>query len=130
MINLDDGIEVCHLLGTQPLTGFIAYGTTEHYGSSFSESLLTYSGMRKIKETTNKKGKAMSELVIELPPEVQRHEAKLLLMIKLYETGKLSLGQAAKFSGYSKGAFMELLGKYDVPVFDYPAGDLKQEMDL
>jgi len=71
----------------------------------------------------------MSELVIELPPEVQREEAKLLLMIKLFETGKLSLGQAAKFSGYSKGAFMELLGKQGVPVFDCPAEDLEQEMN-
>jgi predicted HTH domain antitoxin len=72
----------------------------------------------------------MSELVIELPPEVQDEEAKLLLMIKLFETGRLSLGQAAEFSGYSKRAFMELLGKYGVPVFDYPAEDLEQEMDL
>ncbi|MDQ7051990.1 MAG: UPF0175 family protein [candidate division KSB1 bacterium] len=47
----------------------------------------------------------MNEVTIQLPPEVQKDEAKLLLMIKLYETGKLSLGQAAKFSGYSKRAF-------------------------
>ena len=43
----------------------------------------------------------MSEVTIQLPPEVEKDEAKLLLMIKLFETGKLSLGQAAKFSGYS-----------------------------
>jgi predicted HTH domain antitoxin len=72
----------------------------------------------------------MSEVTIQLPPEVQKDEAKLLLMIKLFETGKLSLGQAAKFSGYSKRAFMELLGKYGVPVIDYPAEDLEQEMNL
>ena len=60
-----------------------------------------------------------NELKIQLPPEVQNEEAKLLLMIKLFETGKLSLGKAAKFSGYSKQAFMEILGKYDIPVFDY-----------
>lgn len=71
-----------------------------------------------------------SEVTIQLPPEVREEEAKLLLMIKLFETGKLSLGQAAKFSGYSKVAFMELLGKYNVPVFDYPAEDLQREMDL
>ena len=61
----------------------------------------------------------MNELKIQLPPEVQNEEAKLLLMMKLFETGKLSLGQAAKFSRYSKRAFMEILGKYNVPVFDY-----------
>lgn len=72
----------------------------------------------------------MSEITIQLPPEVQEDEAKLLLMIKLFEMGKLSLGQAARFSGYSKRAFMELLGKHGVPVIDYPAEDLKGEMDL
>ncbi|MFQ5674311.1 MAG: UPF0175 family protein [bacterium] len=71
----------------------------------------------------------MSELKVALPPEVQDEEAKLLLMIKLYETGKLSLGQAAKFAGYSKRAFMELLGKYGVPLFDYPPEDLEKELD-
>jgi predicted HTH domain antitoxin len=71
----------------------------------------------------------MSDVTIQLPPEVQQEEARLLLMIKLFETGKLSLGQAAKFSGYSKRAFMELLGKYGVAVFDYPAEDLQQEMN-
>jgi predicted HTH domain antitoxin len=71
----------------------------------------------------------MSDVTIQLPPEVQQEEARLLLMIKLFETGKLSLGQAAKSSGYSKRAFMELLGKYGVPVFDYPAEDLHQEMN-
>ncbi|MCH8127735.1 UPF0175 family protein [candidate division KSB1 bacterium] len=69
----------------------------------------------------------MYVLQIQLPSEVQQEEAKLLLMIKLFETGKLSLGQAAKYSGYSKRAFMELLDKYNVPIFDHPAEDLKQE---
>ena len=72
----------------------------------------------------------MTEVTIQLPPDVQEDEAKLLLMIKLFETGKLSLGQAAKLSGYSKRTFMELLGKYGVPVIDYPAEDLEQEMNL
>jgi predicted HTH domain antitoxin len=72
----------------------------------------------------------INELKIVLPPEVQNEEAKLLLMIKLFETGKMSLGQAAKFSGYSKRAFMEILGKYQVPVFDYPLEDLESEMQL
>lgn len=82
-----------------------------------------YSGMRK----GRRKMQVKNELVMELPSNVQKEEAKLLLMIKLFETGKLSLAQAAKFSGYSKSAFMELLGKYGVPVFDYPAEDLEQE---
>ncbi len=72
----------------------------------------------------------MGELKVQLPPEVTADEAQLLLSIKLYETGRLSLGQAAKLAGYSKPTFMELLGKYGVPVFNYPADDLKHEVEL
>ncbi|HED38616.1 MAG TPA: UPF0175 family protein, partial [Ignavibacteria bacterium] len=36
----------------------------------------------------------------------------------------------AKFSNYSKRAFMEILGKYGVPVFDYHIEDLEREMNL
>jgi predicted HTH domain antitoxin len=50
-------------------------------------------------------------------------------MVKLFETGRLSLGQAAKAAGYSKQSFMELLGKHRVPVFDYPAEDLEREVN-
>jgi len=70
------------------------------------------------------------EMKLELPPEVPVEEARLLLMVKLFETGRLSLGQAAKLAGYSKRAFMELLGKLGVPVFDYPAEDLQEEAGL
>lgn len=72
----------------------------------------------------------IKELQIQLPPEVEVEEARLMLAMKLYETGRLSLGQAAKLGGYSKRTFMELLGKNDVAVFDYPAEDLEQEMNL
>ena len=38
----------------------------------------------------------MATLIVELPTEVDAQEARLLLAIKLYETGKLLLGQAAR----------------------------------
>ncbi len=69
----------------------------------------------------------MGELKLELPPEVPVEEARLLLTVKLFETGRLSLGQASRLAGYSKRAFIELLGKLGVAVFDYPPEDLKQE---
>jgi predicted HTH domain antitoxin len=72
----------------------------------------------------------MSELKVELPPEVPVEEARLLLMVKLFETGRLSLGQASRSAGYSKRAFMELLGKLGVAVFDYPAEELQEEAGL
>ena len=49
-------------------------------------------------------------------------------MSKLYETGRLSLCQAAALAGYSKRAFIELLGKAQVPVFDYPSTELEDEL--
>ena len=59
------------------------------------------------------------ELKVDLPANLSSDEAKLLLAIKLYEVGKASLGQAAKLAGYSKRAFIEVLGRYRVPIFNY-----------
>ena len=50
---------------------------------------------------------------------LDEREAKTLLAAKLYEKGSLLLGQAAHLAGYSKRTFMELLGNYEVSVFDY-----------
>ena len=72
----------------------------------------------------------MNELKIELPTNVSLDEAQLLLAVKLFETGKLSIGQAAKLAGYSKRTFIELLGKMGVPVINYPAEDLEREISL
>ncbi|MEM9830086.1 MAG: UPF0175 family protein [Bacteroidota bacterium] len=41
----------------------------------------------------------------------------MILATKLYEKGKLSLGQAADMVGLSKHTFAELLGKYGVNYF-------------
>lgn len=70
----------------------------------------------------------MSELKVELPAEVPVEEARLLLTIKLFETGRLSLDQAAQMAGHSKRAFLEILAKAGVPVFDYPASELHDEI--
>lgn len=72
----------------------------------------------------------MNELKVELPPNISTDEARLLLTVKLFETGKLSLGQAAKLAGYSKRTFIELLGKMGVPVINYPASDLEREIAI
>ena len=72
----------------------------------------------------------MNELKVELPPNISTDEARLLLTVKLFETGKVSLGQAAKLAGYSKRTFIELLGKMGVTVINYPASDLEREIAL
>lgn len=72
----------------------------------------------------------MNELKVELPANVSLDEAQLLLAVKLFETGKLSIGQAALLAGYSKHTFIELLSKMGVPVINYPAEDLEREISL
>lgn len=52
----------------------------------------------------------------------------MLLATKLYEQGKLSMGQAAELAGYSKRTFMELLAKYNVSVFNYEAQELENDI--
>ena len=59
--------------------------------------------------------------------ELDNNEAAMLFASKLYEKGKLSLGQAADLAGLSKRTFMELLGKYGVSVFNYPVTDLEKD---
>ena len=70
------------------------------------------------------------ELRVTLPFSLSEDEAKLLLAVKLYEVGKVSLGQAAKLAGFSKRTFMEVLGRYHISIFDYSPDDLRQEIDL
>ena len=70
------------------------------------------------------------ELRVTLPLSLSEDEAKLLLAVKLYEVGKVSLGQAAKLAGFSKRTFMEVLGRYHMPIFDNSPDDLRQEIDL
>ncbi|MCT7954289.1 UPF0175 family protein [Laspinema palackyanum] len=72
----------------------------------------------------------VTELKVNLPPGLSEDEAKLFLAIKLYEVSKISLGQAAQLAGYSKRSFMEILGKYQVPVFAYSHEELREEWGL
>jgi predicted HTH domain antitoxin len=46
----------------------------------------------------------------------------------LYEKGKLTLGQAAEMVGLSKRAFMEILGDYEVSIFNFPLSELDNDM--
>ena len=60
--------------------------------------------------------------------DINDKEVAMLVASKLYEQGKLSLGQAAEVAGYSKREFMELLSKYDVPVFNYDPKELTNDI--
>jgi predicted HTH domain antitoxin len=60
--------------------------------------------------------------------EIDTMQLYMILASRLYEQGKLSLGQAAELANLSKRTFTELLGSYNVSVFNYPASDLKNEI--
>lgn len=61
--------------------------------------------------------------------DLNEREAKMLLASKLYEKGKITLGQAAELVGLSKRTFMEILGDYDVPLFNYPLSELDSDIE-
>ncbi|NLT70733.1 MAG: UPF0175 family protein [Verrucomicrobiaceae bacterium] len=62
-----------------------------------------------------------------LPPFVDAGEGRLMMALKFYELGRLSLGQAAELAGYTKRAFIDVLGHYCIPVVDYTADELADE---
>lgn len=70
----------------------------------------------------------MKTLTLQIPDNLDEREAKTLLAAKLYEKGSLSLGQAAELAGYSKRTFMELLGNYEVSVFNYSEAELEKDI--
>jgi predicted HTH domain antitoxin len=73
----------------------------------------------------------MKTLTINIPDtaDVDDKEAKMALASKLYERGRLTLGQAAELAGYSKETFMELLAEYNVSVINYPPEELDEDID-
>jgi predicted HTH domain antitoxin len=68
-------------------------------------------------------------LKLELPVNLSTDEVRLLLALKLYESDKLSLGQAAEMAGFSKRSFLEVLGRNQIPIFRYSPEDLRRELE-
>jgi predicted HTH domain antitoxin len=58
----------------------------------------------------------MSVITLQIPDslELDQRDTVRFLSAKLYEAGKLSLGQAADLAGLSKPTFAEILADYDV----------------
>jgi predicted HTH domain antitoxin len=81
----------------------------------------------------------MSSLSIEYPPELLwalqqepeefEAEARLLLAVKLYETGKLSTGLAARLAGVPRVTFMFLLGQYSLSPFGESPDELEEDLE-
>jgi len=69
-------------------------------------------------------------LTINIPDslDVENKELAMLIATRLYEMGKLSLGQSAELAGLTKRTFAELLGSYNVSIFNFPASDLAKDV--
>jgi predicted HTH domain antitoxin len=68
----------------------------------------------------------MKHLTLTFPESLNLNEndTKRFLAAKMYESGKLSLGQAAELAGLSKVAFSEILADFDVSLINYPFSDV------
>jgi predicted HTH domain antitoxin len=72
----------------------------------------------------------MKTLTLSVPDnfEIDNKEALLMIASKMYEQGKLSLGQAADVSGLTKRAFIEILNNYNISIFNFPASDIENDV--
>ena len=71
----------------------------------------------------------MKTVSIRLPDsvDVDDREAQTILAAQLYKHGRLSLGQAAEVAGLSKRTFAEILGRYEVSVFNEDANEIEND---
>lgn len=59
--------------------------------------------------------------------DLDERQIKHFLAAKLYESGKLSLGQAADLAGLSKTTFAEILADYDVSLVNHLPEDIARD---
>lgn len=81
----------------------------------------------------------MSTLKIEYPDEVLwalqtgaeefQREARKLLALKLYESGKLTTGLAAKLAGMPRSAFYYFLSEHGLSPFDDDPDSLERDLE-
>ena len=72
-----------------------------------------------------------SELLWALQQDSDEFErdARLLLALKLYESGRISTGLAAQLAGIPRVTFMFLLGKHGLSPFSESPDELEEDLD-
>jgi len=70
-------------------------------------------------------------LFVSLPftEDLLKNNIHVVLAESLYRTGSISIGKAAKLAGQSIAEFSEYLSKLGIPIIDYPAEELDNELD-
>jgi len=71
----------------------------------------------------------MTTITLQVPDQIELDPKEIIkfLSAKLYDAGRLTLGQAAELAGYSKAAFAEIIGDYNVSLINYPVSDIPQD---
>jgi predicted HTH domain antitoxin len=68
------------------------------------------------------------QVVLDLPDvNIKKEELKILLAIKLFEEGIVSLGKAAEIVGYSEQTFSKILLKRGISPIKYDDLNIKEE---
>lgn len=72
----------------------------------------------------------MTTLTLQVPDFLEKNHQDTVSFIaaKLYEAGKLSLGQAAEMTGLDKRTFAEALSNYGVSFINYTAEDILDDV--
>jgi predicted HTH domain antitoxin len=68
------------------------------------------------------------ESAVQLTPEELSAQIRLMAALKMFELGKLSSGKAAELAGLSRVEFLEMCGRYHVPVYNYRTDELGGEL--
>ncbi|EMY71960.1 UPF0175 family protein [Leptospira vanthielii] len=74
----------------------------------------------------------MKSLSFQIPDQIDLNEYdfKMAMAVKLYETGKISIGQAADIVNLSKSSLIDVMKNYGSSIlFAYSADDLKTDLE-
>jgi predicted HTH domain antitoxin len=73
----------------------------------------------------------MTTITLKVPDALEKEhdETVRLIAAKLYESGKLTLGQAADMCGMKKWDFPAVLAKFNVNYFQYTAEDVIADVE-
>lgn len=74
---------------------------------------------------------SMTTITLQIPDALEKDhdETVRLIAAKLYEAGKLTLGQAAEMCGMKKWDFPAVLARFDIPYFQYTAEDVIADVE-
>ncbi|MCG6154083.1 MULTISPECIES: UPF0175 family protein [Leptospira] len=74
----------------------------------------------------------MKSLSFQVPDQIDLNEYdfKMAMAVKLYETGKISIGQAADIVNLSKSSLIDVMKNYGSSIlFGYSTDDLKNDLE-